>query len=1436
MPHALLGRRVAGGDVDWLSLLKPIGALFGALLPSIRQRNAERTAGKLPTAVAPSVVDDVLDGAMVRLGALRPDDPLWKRCIAGLEGTLVRPELFVTPSVREWASKPQVRAGLKKAAEISIARGAVPQDLIDRLADEYAEATGDHRRFADHPIRIAIAFLRASVLALTRDPGTTAIVQATASQLGAQIGKVDERVADLAVQAGLSRNAAVAERVNQEGRSDIQKILRRRATPGQQPVSDLKRLLGEFEAGGRLAGAEAALQNEVTYWLGRMEASTGDAAHAQQLFDELARRGYAIPGAALALLDLARNDPQTALRRVRDLTDAECRTAVFYILLKSKGAGAALRYVDDLMPADPSTFTATGWNNICVSMFSEGRTSDAANALSRLPAEVLGECTQLYYWYAVSKLLPLLPPDQQASLAITGFSAVANDLLDSPESISARAQALEAAELARQCALASDDQVVAERCATGVRSLRLLDPDTRDQETAAIAEAMNDGETAVRFVGLARAYNIKFDSQALEQYLSRTQILGGLNEEQLRAKWYLLQAPDRAGDLVRFLDEEWVNLKAHNSAEALIVSKVQALAGTEDFDGATAFLDAHVSDLGESVAPRLRLMIRDARGEDPTDEAADLFARSDAIEDLRNLVQVLVSRGQWRRLAPYAEKLFAREPNFRSAMLRLNCLQRIKAGANEVSAFLEGTVGTVDQRPELRSARARAHFEAGNHVEAKRLNDELAAERVDVDDLALDVNIAIRTGDWERFAALAARGWERRSQLDSRMLLSLAQLVGFSDPAQALTLAQEAVAKDGDDPAILVAANAVAIAARSDEVAMSWVHKAAELSKPGGPVSTFSYRGMVEFMKSNAESWREKNELYRTARIPLHMAASLFNAPFAQLLIAVPRQNANEVDPRRRQPVPIRSGGRLRVAAHAFSRVALDITTLFILSELGRLGDVLDSLEEAFVSPRVMELLLDDRRRVAFHQPSRIAEVKPLSAWVASGHLKVTESRAEAALTKEVGDEAAVLLTEAKDRSGMFIHPGPLFKVASYMDEEASLGELEPLLAGPIDVVRALHSEGTITQAACDAAIADLQRRGMAARRAVAPALSLYLDGLAVQYLHQAKVLQPLLSSGRAIWIHRSTVDEWQALLATEPMTEELTAAIDELRRTVRAGLMLGKVKFLAQSRKQRDEMNAPALLPMIDLLEDATRVEAAVIDDRMVGGTPTLTDSTGKSVPILSSLDLLDALVTKGKLSKSSLREALHLLRSRCLFCIPIAPDDLIFYLGQATVEDGKLKETAELRTIRQYLARLNATDVLCTGADLNYQDSLWRVASIAIGTLWLDVGMAASDASARSDWVATNVMPDLELALRFAPDRDSRIDALAAARLAVAMMPPGVDRERRDAYTRWFERSRLGPLTPGNAGVLDLAAGNAGQMLVERNSEMADELRSRDRAGSAE
>ena len=1410
---------------DWIP--KAILGLISTAKKIIMPRFAERKAGAVPESVPNSVDEELLDDALRRLGAIEPSDSWWKTTVANVEGVVLRPELFCRPAVREWLSVQSNRDDLKTATRAKLAQQKIPDVTVARLVQAYTstDSTGEHRSYAENAIRIAVAFLQASIQSRVLDPGGVAVLQASVLQTDE---KMQEGLAAITEAAGLKRNPHVAQRFNEEAQRDLGKILRRRASADQDTGSALRSLLKEFEGGNRLAAADKRTESEVRYWLARVEAGSGCPEVAEALFSQLVASGFNVPEAAWGLLELSKSEPEGALRRLRDLKDMDSQTVMFHIALKRGGALEALAFVDALRPSDSSAFTPTGWNNVCATLFSVGRFENAVEYLNMLTHAELEQCTHLYYQYAISCLLPMVPRDRYNSVMQRGFPSAFDHLLDSPDAERARSVALEATKKALACAQNADDHWITERCEIGIRSLRLLNPTTREEEAAAIAAQMKDGATAVKLIWLARAHEIPFDSSSLQRYLAHCRKMGGLTPDQLRAELYLLNKPEQSAELVRFISDEWNALLPDNSPEALTFMMVQALAFIKDFDGAIAFFEGHKANITQPVADRLDLMLRDARGEDASDRALELFHASNSIEDLVNLVQILEHGKQWKRLAPHAAELYKREPNFNTAMLRLRCLRRTKASAAELNSFLKSTVSLVQQRPEIRSARAWALFDDGDHAASKTLNDVLLGERSVSTDIALDINIAVRTGDWERFRDISAKALDMRSQLNSQMLLSLAKLVGFSDPERALALAQEAVAQDGNDPAVLLGAHAVAIAARRDDIAMPWVHQAAELSKGKDTrlIRSYSHKELVEFMRGNAESWRHKNEMYRTGQVPIHMAASMFNAPLTQMLVGAPRRNADEADVRRRQPIPIRSGKRLKISADTFSRIALDITAIFILSELGRLQDVLKMYETVFISPRVMEMLLSDRQKVVFHQPSRIAEVKPLMGLLSAGKIKVIKDDGDAALMEEVGDEAASLIKAAKLYGGQFVHPGTLFKVGSFMEQQADIGILAEFVTDPLDVANALLRESRITDTVHRSGVEVLQRSGSALRADIASSAPLFVDSLALQYLQQAKLLRPLINSGHAVSVHQSTVEDWQALLATEPQAEVMKVALDEIRLTLRAGLVSGKLQFLTQSRSQRGELNEIALLPVMDLLEDISPVEAAVVDDRMFAENSSLTDSNGVNVPLLSSLDLLDTLVIRGLMSASEKRDALHILRERCFFCIPLPPEDLLMQIKGASVEHERVVETAELRGIRENLARLHSTDVLCTQSDLEYQDVIWNAGTYVIAKLWANEEMSIAETIARANWIVTNIIPDVELAMRFAVDGATRIRQVAAAQAGANLLGISGNAERQKAQATWMEETCLARFSPGSSDVLDEIATQAANDLVRRTQEIAIEL----------
>ena len=1415
--------------MTWYWIPKAVFGLFSGVAKIIKPRLAERKAGSVPESVPKSVDEGLLDDALRRLGTIEPNNSWWTSTISRVEAVALRPELFCRLAVREWLSIQDNREDLKAATRAKLSQQKIPAAIVERLILSYTsiDSTGEHRNYAKNAITIAVAFLQASIQSRVHDLGGVAILQATALHTGEEMRGGFAAITEAV---NLKRNPHIGPIFTTVARGDLGKILRRRASPNQDTGRALRNLLNDFEPGHRLAVADQSIKDEVRCWLARVESGSGHAEVANTLLTELESTGFTVPDAAWGLLELGKNQSDLALRRLRDFNDMDSQTVMFHITLETSGVLAALVYVDELRLSNSSAFTPTGWNNVCATLFSVGRFDDAVEYLNMLSHEVLEQCTYLYYQYAISRLLPMVPLDRYNSVMQQGFSSVVDRLLDSPSAVRARVVALDAAKKALACARDADDYVIAERCENGIRSLRLLDPSTREDEIAAITAQIADGATAVKMIWLVRVHEISFDAGPLQRYLTQCRKMGGLTPDQLRAELYLLNRPEQSAELVRFLTDEWNSLLPDNNPEALTVMMVHALASIKDFDGATAFFEGHKTDIAPLVSGRLDLMLREARGEDATDRALELFKSSNAIEDLSNLVQILEQKRQWKRLSPHAAELFIREPNFNTAMLRLRCLRHTKASAAEQNSFLKSTVEHVQQLPEMRSARAWALFEDGDHTAAKALNDALLAERNEGTDIALDINIAVRTGDWERFRDISVKALEihSHSQLHSQMLLTLAKLVGFTDPERALLLAQEAVTKDGSDPAVLLGAHAVAIAARRDDIAMPWVHQAADLSKgkDTGLIQSYSHKELVEFMLGNAESWRHKNEMYRSGKVPIHLAASMFNVPLTQMLVGASRRNSDAADVRQRQPIPICSGKRRPIPADVFSRVALDITSIFVLSKLERLQDVISSYDAVFISPRVMETLLSDREKVVFHQPSRIAEVKPLLDFLSAGRLEIIKEDGDAVLMQEVGDEAASLLKAAKLKGGQFVHPGTLFKVASLMEKQAELGAFASLLTDPVDVANALLRESRITNKVHQDGLGYLSRTGSASRSDVEGNTPLFFDRLALQYLQQAKLLQPLINSGHPVSVHKNAVEEWQALLATEPHAEVMKAALDDIRLTLRKGLISGKVKFLTKSRRPQGELNEIALLPVVDLLDDISPVEAAVVDDRMFAENSLLVDSKGITVPLLSSLDLLDTLVARGTMSAAEKRDALHTLRAGCFFCIPIPPHDLLLQIEGASVLDARIQETAELRVIREYLARLHSTDVLCTQSDLEYQEAIWNCGTYVIAKLWANEAMSDIETIARANWVVTNVIPDIELAMRFALDGAARIRSVAAAQAGANLLGISSNVGRRSAQAKWFEESCLARFLPANSDVLDEVAAQAADVLVHRTQEIAIEL----------
>lgn len=1283
------------------------------------------------------------------------------------------------------------------------------------------------------------------IVGFKRDPAWTAFACKTAASLARallslepitprskqQSEEISKNIIDkIPSEHSLFANGAIAEHHGEDAKTTLDAILRRRASPGQDTLAQLHELARFLDIGGKFAAAPFSIKAEVYDWIVRIAASNGHLVDAEDALTKLAELEHPASTAAQAWMEAARGEVDTALRMLRSVDSAAGRSNIFGILRTKKGDADALAYLDALENINPDSFTAIGWVNVVGCFAINDRIEQATKLLSNLPDEMFLECTILGYFCGMLYVANSVPMDLRRRVIHEEFLAVSDHLLEGDEAENWRSKACEVFEACSQVAENADDELLIERLENWLRWLRIVDPAHRKEELAALSNDMNDGKTAVKLMPLAHAFGVKFDVSALTKHLRRTEMLGGLTPIELNAKVLMLQHFEQFPELASFIVDNWNRLLEFESLPNLGGTLIQAYVQAGECGLAEEALKAKHAELYPDDIPRFQLMIQHCRGEDPTKQAKDNYDASGKIEDLSNLILSLEKAQRLAELTPYALEMFKRERNVVNALCYVKCMRSAITQDEDIAHFLDSCIDLVKKDPELMSVQAWALFHLGELKKSEEINNQLLNLRNNINDLSLDIYLSVRTGEWEKLPATLEREWNRRGELPVALLLDLARLTSFSARERALQLVSECTEREPDNPRSLLQAYSVAIAMAQDDIAMPLFNRARQLSTgEENFISSLTTREMVEFMQDSAAGWRKKNELFRSGSIPIHWAAHILNIPLSRLLIAIPRENKAQADARRRQPIPIRAGNRRSIKMSSVKRLTLDVTSIFVLNELGFLEHLFDALDEALLSPRFMEMLFFEEEKVKFHQPSRIKAAKPLLELQKKGLLILEETSIPSDLATEVGEEEAALLSAAKHSGGICIHSGKLYRMDSYMEEEAHLGDFSRSLADPVVVAHALCDEGLITEAKRDVSLEylELVSAGEMSGVKLARSAPVFLDRVSAEYLFNTELLEVLINSDRKVFIHPAALDEWQALVDTERYSEAMIETLENIRRVIRGKMAEGKVKFLREGKRSSDEEHfGISALSLVDLLEDASGIDAACIDDRMLNSQPLIEDRYGRKVDLLCSLDVIDMLVEREAVTKAERIEAIHKMREWSFSTLPVDADELLEQLLEKKAgETGILMESAKLRVIREYLARLHSSDFLCAASDLEYLDELWRVGQKVIWNLWKDEKSAVADIAARANWVVDHIIPDIELALRFAPDGKERMEDIALARMMTAVMPMEIPDGFKVSYANWLEQKIIAPYFPACSVLIDKASGKIAAWAVACAKEIANE-----------
>jgi hypothetical protein len=176
------------------TVLRILASIAGALLPKGKQLYAERSAGKVPDSIPVDHAEEILDEALSRLGAVDLDHQWWKRALVELGAAAIRPDWFKKPHVQEWLSQTDIQRLLKVVAKANLTGAAVHRDDYEALVASYMVNSHEDRQHAESVISLAVAVLKASIIGAVRDPGTAAIVQATATDHRDLLGAMNEKL------------------------------------------------------------------------------------------------------------------------------------------------------------------------------------------------------------------------------------------------------------------------------------------------------------------------------------------------------------------------------------------------------------------------------------------------------------------------------------------------------------------------------------------------------------------------------------------------------------------------------------------------------------------------------------------------------------------------------------------------------------------------------------------------------------------------------------------------------------------------------------------------------------------------------------------------------------------------------------------------------------------------------------------------------------------------------------------------------------------------------------------------------------------------------------------------------------------------------------------------------------------------------------------